>query len=53
MTLLIANQSNADTMWRQDTSAGPVLERGPALVRTASVTGNTLDIALLGLRRVG
>jgi beta-galactosidase GanA len=44
LTLLLADQSTADTMWRQDTSAGPVLERGPALVRTASVSGNTLAL---------
>jgi beta-galactosidase GanA len=44
LTLLIANQSTADTMWRQDTGAGPVLERGPDLVRTAAVTGSTLAL---------
>jgi beta-galactosidase GanA len=44
LTLLIASQSFADTMWRQDTAAGPVLERGPALVRTAAVNGNTLAL---------
>jgi beta-galactosidase GanA len=44
LTLLIADQSNADTMWRQDTSAGPVLERGPALVRTATANGSTLAL---------
>jgi beta-galactosidase GanA len=44
LTLLIARQSFADTMWRQDTSAGPVLERGPQLVRTATVAGSTLAL---------
>ena len=44
LTLLIAGQSFADTMWRQDTAAGPVLERGPALVRTASVNGTVLAL---------
>jgi beta-galactosidase GanA len=44
LTLLIARQGFADTMWRQDTSAGPVLERGPQLVRTASANGATLAL---------
>jgi beta-galactosidase GanA len=44
LTLLIARQSFADTLWRQDTSAGPVLERGPQLVRTAVVRGSTLTL---------
>jgi beta-galactosidase GanA len=44
MTLLIARQSFADTMWRQDTSAGPVLIRGPQLVRTATASGSTLAL---------
>ncbi|HEV8560384.1 MAG TPA: beta-galactosidase [Actinophytocola sp.] len=44
LTLLLANQSTADTMWRQDTAAGPVLERGPRLVRTAAVNGSTLAL---------
>ncbi len=35
MLLLIADDSTAGTFWRQDTAAGPVLERGPELVRTA------------------
>lgn len=44
LMLLIARQDIADTMWRQDTSAGPVLERGPQLVRTASASGSTLAL---------
>jgi beta-galactosidase GanA len=36
VTLLLADDPAADTFWRQDTAAGPVLVRGPALVRTAS-----------------
>ena len=44
MTLLIARQNIADSMWRQDTSAGPVLERGPQLVRTAIARGSTLAL---------
>jgi beta-galactosidase GanA len=44
LLLLIAKQSVADTMWRQTTAAGPVLERGPLLVRTASSSGQTLAL---------
>ncbi|MFL6140475.1 MAG: glycoside hydrolase family 35 protein [Labedaea sp.] len=44
LTLLLANQTTADTMWRQDTAAGPVLERGPQLVRTAAVNGSVLAL---------
>jgi hypothetical protein len=44
LTLLIADQATADSMWRQDTAAGPVLERGPALVRTATAAGSTLAL---------
>ncbi|HZJ66060.1 MAG TPA: beta-galactosidase [Kofleriaceae bacterium] len=44
MSLLIARQSFADAMWRQDTSAGPILIRGPQLVRTATVSGSTLAL---------
>ena len=45
LTLLLSDQSTADTFWRQDTPAGPILERGPQLVRTARVTGNTLSLS--------
>jgi beta-galactosidase GanA len=44
LLLLIAGQQTADSMWRQDTAAGPVLERGPVLVRTATVSGATLAL---------
>ncbi|HEY2671626.1 MAG TPA: beta-galactosidase [Rugosimonospora sp.] len=44
LTLLLADQSTADTMWRQDTPAGAVLERGPELVRAAQVHGGTLAL---------
>jgi beta-galactosidase GanA len=44
LLLLLAGQATADTMWRQDTPAGPVLERGPALVRTAAISGSTLAL---------
>ncbi len=45
LTLLLADNSTADTFWRQDTSAGPVLEQGPELVRTATVHGPVLSLA--------
>jgi beta-galactosidase GanA len=44
LTLLLADQATADTFWTQSTSAGPVLERGPALVRTAAVDDGTLAL---------
>jgi beta-galactosidase GanA len=42
LTLLLADEPTAGTFWRQDTAAGPVLERGPELVRTAQVRGSAL-----------
>ena len=44
LTLLLADNTTADTFWRQDTSAGPVLEQGPELVRTAATTGAVLRL---------
>jgi beta-galactosidase GanA len=44
LTLLLADESTAGTFWRQDTAAGPVLERGPELVRTAAVSGTSLAL---------
>ena len=44
LTLLLADNTTADTFWRQDTSAGAVLEQGPELVRTATVAGSTLNL---------
>jgi beta-galactosidase GanA len=44
LTLLLADTSTAGTFWRQDTAAGPVLERGPELVRTAAVDGPRLAL---------
>jgi beta-galactosidase GanA len=44
LTLLIADDTTAGTFWRQDTAAGPVLDRGPALVRTATIRGRTLSL---------
>ncbi len=42
LTLLLADGATADSFWRQDTAAGPVLEQGPELVRGARVTGKRL-----------
>jgi beta-galactosidase GanA len=44
LTLLLADDATADTFWRQDTAAGPVLVRGPELVRTAGVAGPVLNL---------
>ena len=44
LTLLLADDATADTFWRQDTAAGPVLMRGPELVRTANVSGPVLNL---------
>jgi beta-galactosidase GanA len=43
-TLLLADQSTADTFWRVDSAAGPVLARGPQLVRTARSRGAALAL---------
>ncbi|MBO3747364.1 beta-galactosidase [Streptosporangiaceae bacterium NEAU-GS5] len=40
LTLLIANQATADSMWQ----FGSVVVRGPQLVRTAAITGSTLAL---------
>ena len=47
LLLLLADDTTAGTFWRQDTSAGPVLERGPELVRTATA-GPGATLALTG-----
>jgi beta-galactosidase GanA len=44
LTLLLADDQTAGTFWRQDTPAGPVLERGPELVRGAAVAGSGLAL---------
>jgi beta-galactosidase GanA len=44
LTLLLADDTTAGMFWRQDTAAGPVLERGPELVRTAAISGSTLAL---------
>ncbi len=44
LLLLLADDTTAATFWRQDTAAGPVLVRGPALVRDAAVHGRALAL---------
>ena len=46
LLLLIADKPTAETFWRLDTSAGPVLVRGTHLLRTATAYGDT--VALTG-----
>jgi beta-galactosidase GanA len=46
LLLLLAEKKIAETFWRQDTSAGPVLVRGTHLLRTATASGST--VALTG-----
>ena len=36
LLLLLADKATAETFWRQDTAAGPVLVRGTHLLRTAT-----------------
>jgi beta-galactosidase GanA len=44
LLLLIGAEDIAQTFWRQHTSAGAVLERGPALVRSATLSGSRLEL---------
>ncbi|GAA1086611.1 beta-galactosidase [Streptomyces javensis] len=44
LELLIADTAETAHWWRQDTAAGPVLVRGPSLVRTAELAGSTLKL---------
>jgi beta-galactosidase GanA len=44
LTLLIADENTANTFWRVDSEAGPVLVRGPELVRTAHAAGPLLAL---------
>jgi len=46
LLLLIADKPTAETFWRLDTAAGPVLVRGTHLLRTATAQGDT--VALTG-----
>ncbi|WP_396595656.1 beta-galactosidase [Brevundimonas sp. R86498] len=44
LLLLIGDEAAGQTFWRQDTSAGAVLQRGPTLVRTATAERGTLAL---------
>ena len=46
LLLLIADKPTAETFWRQDTAAGPVLVRGSHLLRTAAsdARGSRVDL---------
>ncbi|WP_326573666.1 beta-galactosidase [Streptomyces sp. NBC_00481] len=44
MELLIADTAETAHWWQQDTAEGPVLVRGPSLVRTAEMAGDTLKL---------
>ncbi len=46
LLLLLADKATAETFWRQDTAAGPVLVRGTHLVRTATARRDA--VALTG-----
>ena len=48
LLLLIADKATAETFWRQDTAAGPVLVRGTHLLRTAVSTAGGRQLALTG-----
>lgn len=44
LTLLLADTDTAGTFWQLESSAGPVLVRGPELARTATVHGASLAL---------
>ncbi|MET7781978.1 beta-galactosidase [Streptomyces sp. NPDC005388] len=44
LVLLLADEQETAHWWRQDTAAGPVLVRGPSLLRTAQVDHGTLKL---------
>jgi beta-galactosidase GanA len=44
LELLLADSDTASTFWRVETKAGPVLVRGPYLVRSASRHGSALSL---------
>ena len=44
LLLLLGSDEAAGGFWRQETAAGPVLESGPELVRTAAAHGSTLAL---------
>ena len=48
LLLLLADKATAETFWRQDTAAGPVLVRGTHLLRTATSDDHGRTVALTG-----
>lgn len=48
LLLLAGDKATAETFWRQDTAAGPVLVRGTHLLRTATSADGGRTVALTG-----
>jgi beta-galactosidase GanA len=48
LLLLLADKPTAETFWRQDTAAGPVLVRGTHLLRAATSSPDASTVALIG-----
>ncbi len=44
LLLLLADDAGSATLWRHSTTSGPVLVRGPALLRTAVVSGAAVQL---------
>jgi hypothetical protein len=44
LLLLFADDESSRLLWRYDTPSGPVLVRGPALLRTAALRGTTVQL---------
>ncbi|WP_119731213.1 glycoside hydrolase family 35 protein [Thermomonospora amylolytica] len=44
LLLMLGTDAEAAKFWRASTAAGPVLVRGTSLVRSATLTGGTLDL---------
>ena len=44
LLLIFGDDASAESFWRLDTAAGPVLVRGPELLRTAAVTGTRVEL---------
>ncbi|MFJ6831614.1 beta-galactosidase [Streptomyces sp. NPDC091209] len=44
LLLLFADDESSRRLWRYDTPSGPVLVRGPALLRTAALRGTTVQL---------
>ncbi|MGW1808919.1 beta-galactosidase [Streptomyces sp. NPDC002078] len=48
LMMLVGDKATAETFWRQDTAAGPVLVRGTHLLRTATSLDDGHTVALTG-----